>query len=193
MNISRSEMGAGPTEADWRELDTTPEFREFVGKKLDQLVSGMIKEKDRCKHLRSAPLEEGGVQLFAGAPPLEVNEGTPEEPPPPAKRPKLFGVDLQRYQLKKKSRRERDGTGAERDKQSKEKTDTSPAADRSAGDAKTAAPAGNGTTKDGKEGSDASSDSDSDDDDLARFAEAAVPADFMKSLAKSKTVKLDAA
>ena len=188
-------MGAGPTEADWRELDTTPEFREFVGKKLDQLVSGMIKEKDRCKHLRSAPVEEGagGVQLFAGAPPLEVTDATPEEPPPPAKRPKLTGVDLQRYQLKKKSRRERDRTGADgtgRDRQPVGKTESTPAADTSAGDAKTAAPAENGRA--GKEGSDASSDSDSDDDDLARFAEAAVPADFMTSLAKSKTVKLDA-
>ena len=107
MNVTRAEMGGGPAEGDWRELDTTPEFREFVGKKLDQLVSGMIKEKDRCKHLRQAPVE-GGVCLFAGAPPLQVaEEAPPEPPPPPAKRPKLSGVELQRYQLKKKSRRDR--------------------------------------------------------------------------------------
>ena len=184
MNIARSEMCGGPAEADWRELDTTPEFREFVGKKLDELVSGMIKEKDRCKHLRPATVE-GSVQLFAGAPPLEVAEYVQPEPPPPAKRPKLSGVDLQRYQLKKKGRRERGGAASGGRKQPDEES----AVGLPIGEAKAASSAENRTAEDDKEESDGSSDSDS-DDDLARFAEAAVPADFMTSLAKSKTVKL---
>ncbi|KAF0304177.1 hypothetical protein FJT64_023962 [Amphibalanus amphitrite] len=180
MNVSRAEMGGAPAEGDWRELDTTPEFREFVGKKLDQLVSSMIKEKDRCKHLRPAPVE-GEVRLFAGAPPLQVAEEAAPEPPPPAKRPRLSGVELQRYQLKKKGRRERQP--ATPDAVPPPSGGDGPVS-QSPDSGGEAVPAVGGGGKD--------SDSDS-DDDLARFAEAAVPADFMKSLAKSKTVKLGTA
>ncbi|XP_037086247.1 uncharacterized protein LOC119107005 [Pollicipes pollicipes] len=165
-------------DSDWRDLDTTPEFREFVGKKLDQVVECMIKEKDRCKHLRPVPVE-GSVQLFSGAPPLQVADEAAPEPAP--KRPRLAGVDLQKYQLKKKSRCERrptagDGRAAPPDASSSALGALSPP------QSETGAAAAPG---------DGSSDS-SDDEDLARFAEAAVPADFMSALATSKTVKLDA-
>jgi len=193
--VSRAELASSQRpEGDWRELDTTPEFRQFVAKKLDELVESMIKEKDVWQHLpaasmSSAAADGGSVSLFTGGPPLEVREE--EEAPPPTKRPRLSGVDLQRYQLKKKARNDRLEVSAG------DSTNGQKAAPPDTSSVKVAQPDDTSSVKvappvqmDGTTGGGEESDS-SEDEDMARFAEAAVPQAFIDSLEKSRTVKLD--